>query len=449
MKKYKLFRDPIYGIIKFDKIKEGVLLDLIDSPEFQRLKRIRQLGFCHYTYPSAIHGRFTHSIGVCHLVGIILQNLNFAIPITIEDEDGTHKLNKDQFTLLMKIAALLHDVGHGPFSHAFEKVNNVKHDILSAKIITDSSTTINKLLSNISTEQFDGNLIKWIVDLINGTFSEYSLKWAGDLISSQFDADRIDYLLRDSYMCGVKYVRFDWEWLVNNMEIADVQTNNKVEQCLLINASKGIHSLESFLISRFHMYEQVYYHKTINGIDVLANKFFKRFKELIDNNKIDESIECAEYLISFLKDNSDIKSYLKLDDFYMITLMNVFSEKCTDDILKYISNCFINRTFYKMIRQSSGNGAFDFKDIQKLNDTFKGLSDEISKYYILESNYSNNPYSDKYLLGKDESILVIDNNGEISELSAMSDIVKGLRNNIQKVNRTYLSPEYAQKYLNS
>lgn len=451
-KKYKVFRDPIYGLISFDKEREKPLLKLIDTPEFQRLKRIRQLGFCHYTYPSAVHCRFSHSIGVSHMTGLILNKLNFQDQVVFSDEEGEHTLTKNDFILVMKIAALLHDIGHGPFSHVFEKVSNIKHSKLSARIIQNKDTQVNRILTNINIQSLKGNIIRWIVDLINGTFAVYGLKWAGDIISSQFDADRIDYLLRDSYMCGVKYAKFDWEWIINNMEIAGIPNENKpgkIDQCLVINASKGIYSLESFLISRYHMYEQVYYHKTTNGIDVLANKLFKRIKELISNDKTDMLSEYNEYLIRFLKDNSDLKSFLKLDDFYMMTYINIWAEKCTDEILNTICNCFIKRNFYKMIKQSEGDGGFKVAEMKKLQSVIGDLTDKSSDYYILESNYANNPYSDSYLLERREAIFVIDINGKIMELSDVSDIVKGLRNNIRKVNRTYLSPKYAQKYLNS
>jgi HD superfamily phosphohydrolase len=210
----KIFRDPVYGLVSFDKEKSRPLLDLIDCLEVQRLKRIRQLGLSYFTFPSATHDRFSHSLGMAYLVGLILDQLDFGDSVQIPDEEGEYQdLTRDEFKLLLQMAALLHDVGHGPFSHAFEQATGIKHEKLTQDIIQDNETQVNQTLCTIERKVLKKNAVGWLTGIINGTFP---LFWARDLISSQVDADRMDYLLRDAYMCGVNYVSFDRQWIINN-----------------------------------------------------------------------------------------------------------------------------------------------------------------------------------------------------------------------------------------
>ncbi|WP_227002722.1 HD domain-containing protein [Salicibibacter kimchii] len=208
----KVFRDPVHNLISFDKTNEKLFLDLIDTKEFQRLRHIRQLGVSSYTYPGAEHTRLAHSIGVAHLTKRFVERL------------GQFKGEITQEILEYKdvaiAAALLHDIGHSPFSHALEDVTNVNHEKWTVHIITDPSTEIYAAL-----ERYKPDFSKQVADVIQRTHHSSVLV---KLLSSQLDTDRIDYLQRDSLMTGAQYGSFDLEWLINTLRIGEVQGTTEV-----------------------------------------------------------------------------------------------------------------------------------------------------------------------------------------------------------------------------
>jgi HD superfamily phosphohydrolase len=451
----KIFKDPIYDLIYFDKQKDKPILEIINTPEFQRLRRIRQLGLSSYTYTSATHDRFSHSIGVCFLAGLIVDSLKPG-EIYINEGSETITLNGDDAKLLIRLAAILHDIGHGPFSHAFERAIKKKvettiksgiqiHEDYSIKIIT--SEPIRQIIENIPNEDFKKYGIKWITDILAGTFT--GSVWVKDIISSQFDADRIDYLLRDAYMCGVKYAGFDWQWLFRNMSIGDVPTEqyNVTRKGILIEENKGVHSLEAFVISRYHMYEQVYFHKTTRGFEAIVNAIFKRLNFLIDQKGITEKDFLGQYFLNFLTDYNSIFNYLHLDDYYMISHFHHWSNACKDEILRELCTCFINRRTFKMIKTISvkTDGLKDFEEYIKLRDHYKEKLKEKFDYYFLEDDYKNNPYKDTYLLSKSPSFserIWVSKAGEPKDLSEESEIIKSLRNNVLEVKRIYVHRDF-------
>ncbi len=190
----KVFRDPIYSLISFDKNEDDIIIQIINTPEFQRLRRIRQLGLSSFTFPTSTHDRFSHSIGVAFLVDELFKTLEIQNKIEVLSPDGLSiELEKKQLKLLLKLAGLLHDIGHGPFSHAFEKVTSINHEELSKKIILNENGSILPILNSIKDEELKKYSAHWIVEIISGgTFSPI---WAKEIISSQLDVDRIDYLL--------------------------------------------------------------------------------------------------------------------------------------------------------------------------------------------------------------------------------------------------------------
>ncbi|HHU92450.1 MAG TPA: HD domain-containing protein [Halanaerobiaceae bacterium] len=436
-------------MITFDKEKDLLLLRLIDTPEFQRLRRIRQLGVSWITYPTAEHTRFSHSIGTAFLAGKIFDKLELEEQITFNDEDGEHTLSRDQLKLLLQTTALLHDIGHGPFSHAFETVMDQNHEEWSVKIITDKSTHINQViladdkeLDEVIPYKIRKNFPKWICDILNGVFDLHYIK---EIISSQLDADRMDYLLRDAYMCGVKYARFDLDWIINNLNIGEIKHENN-RKGIIVNAEKGIYSLESFIISRYHMYEQVYFHKTTRAAEKLIQAIFMRLKYLVDNKEEEKIIPREDTILALLnKDSISVQEYLKLDDFLLITYIKKWSEESEDKILRHLCSNFINRNPHKLVSESEDN-LFTGEEWESVINFFREKQLDYKYFYVIDY-YTDVPYKNDYLFGKKTSedaghIWLKDNKGKLTELAEASDIIKSLRNNIKKKTRVYCDRKF-------
>lgn len=440
MNDHKVFRDPIFKLISFHKVKEKTIIDLINAPEIQRLKRIRQLGFTYYTFPTGVHDRFSHSLGVSFLAGRMIEALNLNELITIDNsvKGGKVQITKDQLKLLVQIAGLLHDIGHGPFSHAFEKISGTNHEDLTVEIIKTPGTGVNRILGQITDELLRTNIINWLIDIYKGVFTP---SWIKEIISSQLDADRLDYLLRDAYMCGVKYAAFDLEWLLSNLELNEIRSvNDQNVLRLSINGEKGIHSVESFIVSRYHMYEQVYYHKTTRGFEKLLQKIFERAQELQRTGKSQLSIDPT--FDRFIKEKK-IFDFLILDDFYMLTLINLWARSSEDEILKNICRFLIDREPYKMFKAVSNKQLFTKEHYNKIEDILK----EKVQYYFFEDDYKDNPYKDTYLLGKSspekaEQIWLKNKKGEMVELSTASPIIKSITNEDFNKYRAYIHRDY-------
>jgi HD superfamily phosphohydrolase len=445
----KVIRDPVYNLITFLKNPPfDVLLKLIDTHEFQRLRRIKQLGFSYITYPTAVHDRFSHSIGVAYLTGEIIDRLN-GLPneISFDDSEGTVTLSKEEFKLLLQVAGLLHDIGHGPFSHAFEKAANIDHQAMGVRIIRDERTEINQILRSIDSPNLKGRIVNWVAEIIEGTFN---VAWARDLISGQIDADRMDYLHRDAYMCGVPYARFDRQWLLGNMKLMKIGQEER--QGIVMNAQKGLYALESFIVSRYHMYEQVYFHKTTRGMEQIAAAIFRRAKDILKKNGGDDNIDFVDESIqNFFKNSTDTNSeidiadFLGMDDSNMLTQIKAWTRH-KDDILNTLCKAVIDRKPFKMFKEETGGALFSREQYRELDKQFSDTT--YSDYYFLQDDYISNPYKDDYLLGKGAPedaghIWLLLNDGNIKELAEESILIKSLRNQVTKRSRAYIHRNYA------
>jgi HD superfamily phosphohydrolase len=252
----------VHGSISFDFQDEGYVIELIDTPEFQRLRRIRQLGAAFLVFHGAEHSRFSHSLGVAHLAGRMFTGLT-------QDPSFPKDLDQADLKRTVTVGALLHDIGHGPFSHLFERVfHHRNHEQWGLEVITDPSTRVNAVLQKHG-----------LIDSVKKVFDKsFKPRFCWDIISSQLDADRLDYLLRDSYMTGVAYGRYDLDWLLGVIELARIPTNGK-DLGLAINRKKGFHAAEQFVIGRHLMYQQVYFHKTIRAAERMVKLVFERLAE--------------------------------------------------------------------------------------------------------------------------------------------------------------------------
>lgn len=430
----KVFRDPIHGLVTFDVDSERTLLDVIDAPEFQRLRRISQLGLSSYTYPTSTHTRFSHLLGVSHLAGRIFDQVA-PESISVTDEDGQHDVPKADLRLVVRLAGLLHDVGHGPYSHAFESVFKFDHEKMTMAILRSEDTGIARAFANSQNAIVREKGREWVVALINHTFQP---TWVVDIISSQLDADRLDYLLRDAYMCGVSYANFDLGWIVRHMEIGTVQQKGKHVPVLTVNERKGLSSLEDFVMARYHMYEHVYYHKTTRGFEAILILIFNRVKELLENG--DPGFLFPE-ILALIEDPDDVGAFLSLDEQVIGAQIQAWARGSEDPTLKKLATWFVNRVRFKLHSDERPTR----EEARALAREFEDAHLEI-KYHAFEDSPSLVAYKDNYLLGKGESehVWVEKEGGKVHDLAEASPVVGALRNRITKRDREYVSPDFLE-----
>ena len=317
-------RDPIHGFIKLSKKEKR----LIDTQVFQRLRRIRQLAMTFLVYPGAVHTRFDHSIGVMHIAGRICQRLQELNPARVSEEDVDR----------VRLAALLHDVGHGPFSHVSEHILKK-----CAPSDADTGQILEKIHEKITVDivesdpQIDEILNederRFVIDMIQG---QEAWDWRCDVVSSELDADKMDYRLRDSYFTGVKYGEYDLEKVIESFLI-DV---NETETALAIS-SKGIYALEQLLLARYHMTQQVYWHR----VSLISNEMIIRGISLA----VDNGNEIMKQLYEYDEKNKDkfIKNYLKYHDEKLIELLR----SCNQQKAREIFNRLYERCLFKMVAE--------------------------------------------------------------------------------------------------
>ncbi len=389
----KVFRDPLYGYITVDY---KIISDLIDTKEIQRLRRIRQLAGVGMVFQTAEHSRFTHSLGAYHMANLVIKNV-----------DGMNEISEYEKVLFL-CAALLHDVGHGPFSHAFENVISITHEEYTTKIITTKGTEINNVLS------IHEGLANDIASVIDHD-GKYPL--IESLVSSQLDVDRMDYLSRDAYMTGAAYGNIDYFRIMRSMKVQD----NKI----LCKAS-GVHSIESYLMSRYHMYFQVYYHPTARSFEVVLESIYQR---ILDLHKEGYRFEAKiGTFIKVLNDSNNLEAYNELDDYYVTGFIKQLAHS-KDKVLSRLCNAFLNRHLFKVI----------------------DLADDPDLEFIEELNqkYGDDPYFYKRVSAKGQAymhskksdindIKVLLPNGSVKSLDKYSPIIKSLvSSSYTEINRIY------------
>ena len=400
LERTKVFRDPLYGYIEVDY---KLISDLIDSKELQRLRRIRQLSGVSMVFQTAEHSRFTHALGAYHMANLVLRNV-----------EGIECLTEYEQIIFLS-AALLHDVGHGPYSHAFENVLSTSHEEMTVKIILDNNTDVNKILSS-----YEG-LASDIASVISHS-GKYPL--IETFVSSQLDVDRMDFLSRDAYFTGATYGTIDMNRILRSMKI--------VNKNVLCRAS-GVHSIESYLMSRYHMYFQVYYHPVSRSYELLLEGIYERIKDLVnDNIEIDANISS---FINVVKNNDDVESYIELDDAYVNGFIKQLT-KSTDPVLCMLANRFNNRHLFKYIdlaNEPNMDRVNRIKQNAKNHPYGKYLCHQISVSAVA------------YLSGSDKEnkiIKIILPSGEIRDIEQYSNVINGLTSSsYKKIERLYYSGE--------
>ncbi|HNU59068.1 MAG TPA: HD domain-containing protein [Aquaticitalea sp.] len=357
--KLKIFNDPIYGFIT---IPDGLIFELIEHRYFQRLRRISQMGLSYLVYPGAHHTRFHHALGCMHLMQKAVDVLRFkGVAISKEEE------------IALYAAILLHDIGHGPFSHAMEQsiVNGMWHERISLRFMEKLNRDFNGSLT-LAIEIFKGN---------------YHRKFMCQLISSQLDMDRADYLKRDSFYTGVAEGNINSERIITMLNVSKDQ---------LVIEEKGIYSVEKFLVARRLMYWQAYLHKTSLVAEQLLTRVLKRAKQLVKNGM---PLKCSDALGYFLTqeispenfDDAVLETFSKLDDYDVVCAMKSW-QSCDDFVLRNLSTMIIDRDLLKIKMKRQRPAAEDVKNKRdKLMEKY-GISEEEASYFVFTGEISNQAY---------------------------------------------------------
>ena len=400
----KVFRDPVHNYVY---VKYQVILDLINTSEFQRLRRIHQLGTTPLVFHGAEHSRFSHSLGVYEIARRITESFTKNYPSKLHG-DGLWDSSEELVTLC---AALLHDIGHGPYSHTFEHIFHTDHEAITRAIITSDQTEINAVLKKVSPEFPD-----MVASVINKT---YPNRQVVEIISSQLDADRMDYLLRDAYNTGVKYGTFDLQ------RILEVMRPYHDGICFEMS---GMHAVEDYIVSRFQMYQQVYFHPGSRSMEVVLNRLLSRAKEIF-NGTVVENAQTPYLLLPFFSRQFNLDDYLQLDDGVLNTYF-IHWKRYPDDILADLASRFIDRKPLKSVRFTEETKSL----LPKLQELIEQAGYN-PKYYTATDDSFDLPY-DAYTPEK-KQIQLIQADESLVQLADVSPIVNAISDRSEGDNRFF------------
>ena len=388
----KVLRDPVHGYIH---VKYQVIWDCINAKEFQRLHRIHQLGGDFQIYHTAEHSRFSHSLGVYEITRRMCEEVD-SIAATLSEYEKIQVL----------CAALLHDLGHGPFSHFFETLHKKHHEQMTCDLILNPETEIHKALIK-EDEALPQNIVLILTH-------QHAKPMMYQMISSQLDADRMDYLLRDAYETGTSYGNFDLERILRTLRVKN--------DSLCVKMS-GMHSIEDYIMARYHMYWQVYLHPDAKSYEIMIQQFFKRYAQV-------RNIEVFEPLL-----NGELSN----KDFYLMDEHRMFygfqqALECEDEILKDFANRILNRHLFEWIEDPS------HQQIQEIKNKLvvSGYDLDYCYYEAISHSKAYLPYTEN---DENQIIWMLDSKKELVSLSSCSQIVKALLKMKNQTNKRIYFPK--------
>ncbi len=397
MNKKKIIKDPVYGFIT---IHSPFVLEIIEHRFFQRLRRIKQLGLTDLVYPGANHTRFNHALGAMHLAGLALDTLR----------SKGHEISDLEYESAL-IAILLHDIGHGPFSHVLEKylLDNVNHEFLSMIIMEKLN------------DEFDGKL-DLVIKIVK---NEYHRTFLHQLVSGQMDMDRMDYLNRDCFYTGVDEGTIGGDRIIKMLNLVNDQ---------LVVEEKAIYSIENFLSARRLMYWQVYLHKTTVSVEQMLKGLIMRARKLKSKQKVLFASPYLQYFLSskidketLNRDPSALENFVKLDDYDVWGAIKVWADH-EDKILSDLSSRLIDRRLFKVILRNERFSKVELKESKLLLGDNLRLDDKSIKYYLQEGELSNSAYLPEsgniIILMKDGSLQDVTQAADLPNIKAISKIVK-------------------------
>jgi HD superfamily phosphohydrolase len=321
----KVIRDPVHDVIAFqiDRPLEAMLFRLVNAAEFQRLRRIRQLGVASLAYPGADHSRYSHCLGVMEIARQMLAHLRDVIEI-----------DEGQATACVA-AALLHDLGHGPLSHVFERISGFHHEEQTRRIILDPASEVNRIL-----REHDAKLPEMVAKLLGEKSTRGGARnFFCDILASQLDADRFDYLLRDNLMTGSRYGEFDLRWLLHCLTIAGGG---------LAVTVKGVSAVEAYLQARYHMYRNVYFHKVVRTGEGMLTLALRRAKQLVEQGRMAAPIGHEKSFKALAGGRLTLEDFTDLDDIALTNWLKVWTG-CQDPLLSRICHGILYRKLYKTV----------------------------------------------------------------------------------------------------
>jgi HD superfamily phosphohydrolase len=398
LNKKKILNDPVYGFVS---IPSGLIFELIQHPYLQRLRYIKQVSMTHLVYPGALHTRFQHAIGAMHLMSLAIDTLK-GKGVDISEEEKEAAL----------AAILLHDIGHGPFSHSLEHtiIDGVSHELLSS------------LLMDRINNEFGGKL-----DLAITIFNnKYHRKFFHQLVSSQLDADRMDYLNRDSFFTGVSEGVISYDRIIAMLAVVDDQ---------IVIEEKGIYSVEKFLIARRLMYWQVYLHKTVVGAEQLLIKILQRAKQLASSgNTLFATPAFNWFLTQKIDKNNFLEDALHLDWFTLLDDTDIMSAIKTwahheDSILRMMCQKLMSRELYRTIMSNMPFSKELMDEVYRRVKEYFQVSDDELQYYVFTQEIQNSAYD-----SHNDPIKILMKTGEISDIAEASDLsnLEALSKKVQK-----------------
>lgn len=395
MNKKKIINDPVYGFIS---IPTDLVFDLIEHPYFQRLRYIKQLGMTHLVYPGALHTRFHHALGAMHLMGMAIETLR----------NKGHEISHLEEEAVI-IAILLHDVGHGPFSHALEEsiVEAISHEDISTMLMQKLNV------------QFGGKLTM-AIDIFKGS---YHREFLHQLVTGQLDMDRMDYLNRDSFFTGVSEGVISSDRIIKMLNVKDDQ---------IVVEEKGVYSVEKFLIARRLMYWQVYLHKTVIAAEQLLARILKRSRELaLAGEEVFTTPALSHFLKkpigrdAFMNEGHHLEAFASLDDTDIMAAIKVWTTN-GDPVLARLCTDMVHRDLYKVDISNEPPDKHFIEDLEYKAINRYGITAHEATYFVFEDTVRNNAYRPG-----DGDIRILMNDGSIRDITAASD-----NSNLQALART-------------
>ncbi len=416
----KIYRDSVHNIIrlKTDLAEGKLLVRLVDTAEFQRLRRIRQLGLAYFAYQAAEHSRFTHSLGALHLATRTLAKLDLSYNIS------------DEAKIAVRCAALLHDIGHGAFSHVIEPILGFHHEEFTIEAVLSRDTEAGRLL-----HEFSAELPEAVAGIIRGDFRPTAL---AQLVSSQLDVDRMDYLLRDSLMTGAKYGVYDLEWIIKSLEIDEVNDR-------LYVSARGIYAVEDYLQARYYMFRQVYFHRTLRSAEAVLRSLLRRALELFQNGKQVWFAEKTPFEKILKGEKLNLREHLQIDDADVMFHIKQW-QYADDEILSDLAKRFLNRRLFK---------AFDLDMPEAERHDFLEKAARVvencgfdKNYYFIEDKAGDVAYYFYTKTHSEPKNLIYVEEGfsrpAIREISEISAAVRGLQKGYQ-MHRVCFPPELKEE----